>query len=265
MQPTVHVFGGTSDARALCRTLDQAAIAYSLSVASEVGKALAQDVAGQIHVGRMDAGEMQAWFQRQQIGWVIDAAHPYATALRANIQHACQALGIPLLRYQRPSEIDAVSHPLITRVTSLAEACKCAGELGQRILLTTGSKELADYVRLLPGKTLLARVLPTAEVISQCEELGLGVENIIAMKGPFTAQFNQALYQFCQADVVITKESGAEGGYQQKIEPCIALGIPCIVVERPASAKTDYYGEVITSLNELENYVTRWINREHLL
>lgn len=75
-----------------------------------------------------------------------------------------------------PSEIDAVSHPLITRVTSLAEACKCAGELGQRILLTTGSKELADYVRLLPGKTLLARVLPTSEVIGQCEELGLGVE-----------------------------------------------------------------------------------------
>ncbi len=64
--------------------------------------------------------------------------------------------------------------------------------------------------------------------------------------------------------MVITKESGAEGGYQQKIEPCIALGIPCIVVERPASANTDYYGEVITSLNELENYVTRWINREHL-
>lgn len=102
MQPTVHVFGGTSDARALCRTLDQAAIAYSLSVASEVGKALAQDVAGQIHVGRMDAGEMQAWFQRQPPDrMVIDAAHPYATALRANIQYA-QALGIPLLRYQRP-------------------------------------------------------------------------------------------------------------------------------------------------------------------
>lgn len=39
----VLVVGGTSDARALCRQLDAANVAYTLSVATPAGKALAGD------------------------------------------------------------------------------------------------------------------------------------------------------------------------------------------------------------------------------
>lgn len=40
----VLVVGGTSDARALCRQLDAANVAYTLSVATPAGKALAGDI-----------------------------------------------------------------------------------------------------------------------------------------------------------------------------------------------------------------------------
>ncbi|PQQ27761.1 cobalt-precorrin-6A reductase [Photorhabdus hindustanensis] len=256
--PAIHVFGGTSDARLLCQALDAAGARYRLSVATDAGRQLAGDIRGDVVVGRMDAEAMVDYFDRHKVRWVIDASHPYADALSRNVMTACRRLSLRLTRYQRPSEIDLLSHPLLHKVNSIEAACDVARTLGQRILLTTGSKQLELYQRLLPGKTLLVRVLPTAEVLIQCEALGLGVDHIIALRGPFTAEFNHAVYEFCHPDVVITKESGAEGGYQQKVAPCLALNIPCIVVCRPTRTLQGDDGEQISSLDEFVQHLAGW-------
>lgn len=52
--------GGTSDARALCRQLDAANVAYTLSVATPAGKAMAGDIKGQVRCGRLEYGQMVA-------------------------------------------------------------------------------------------------------------------------------------------------------------------------------------------------------------
>ncbi|KAA1176957.1 cobalt-precorrin-6A reductase [Photorhabdus heterorhabditis] len=256
--PAVHVFGGTSDARLLCRALDAAGVRYRLSVATDAGRQLAGEIRGDVVVGRMDTEAMMHYFDQHKVRWVIDASHPYAEALSQNVITACRRLSLKLTRYQRPSEIDLLNHPLLHKADSVEAACDIARTLGQRILLTTGSKQLALYQRLLPEKTLLVRVLPTAEVLVQCEALGLGVDHIIALRGPFTAEFNHALYEFCHPDVVITKESGAEGGYQQKVAPCLALNIPCIVVCRPASSLQHDEGERVSSLDEFVQHLIHW-------
>jgi precorrin-6A/cobalt-precorrin-6A reductase len=248
----IHLFGGTSDARALCAVLDELQLEYSVSVATDTGRELAGDIGGQIHVGRMDEQAMTRWFAAGKVREVIDAAHPYATALRANIQAACQTLGIRLLRFERPSELECIRHPLLTVVDDTDAACVAARQLGKRVLLTTGSKDLAHYRQALFDKHLITRVLPTAAVLRECEALGLGVEQIIAMKGPFDAELNRAIYRACQADLVITKESGAEGGYQDKVRPCIELGIPCIVIRRPATPHTHRSGVVIHTPDALK-------------
>lgn len=255
-QAAIHVFGGTQDARQICQRLEQAGLPYSLSVATATGEAMASSLVGDIQVGRMDAPAMARWLAGRGVRCVIDAAHPYASALRHNIRLACRQLAIPLVRYSRPSELESIRHPLIHVVNSLEEVCRQVHALGPRVLLTTGSKELARYRALLPEKTLLVRVLPTAEVLLQCAELGLGVAQIFAMKGPFSAEMNRALYRFCSCDVVITKESGAEGGYLEKAEPCIELGIPCLVIRRPESCGQSDYGEVVASATDLAAYLT---------
>ncbi|QHB33146.1 cobalt-precorrin-6A reductase [Yersinia canariae] len=256
--PPIHVFGGTSDARLICQLLDGAGEHYSLSVATDAGKQLAGDIGGEILVGRMDAAAMTDFLIKRQVLWVIDASHPYADLLSDNVAAACRQSNVPLIRYQRPSEIEVLNHPLLYKVGGVAAACAAAQRLGPRVLLTTGSKQLAEYQQGLIGKTLLARVLPTAEVLSQCEALGLGVDQIIALRGPFSAQFNQALYEFCQPDVVITKESGAQGGYQEKVAPCLALNIPCIVVRRPAAVELGSIGQQVTSLDEFTRHLMHW-------
>ncbi|WP_259267255.1 cobalt-precorrin-6A reductase [Buttiauxella sp. BIGb0471] len=253
----VLVFGGTSDARFICQILDEHRILYTLSVATAVGEALAGKIGGQIRIGRIDSAEIADFLVSHAVRWVIDASHPYAELLSRNITQACEIAGVTLSRYQRRSELHDLEHPLLHKVANLQAACTVAQKFGPRVLLTTGSKELAAYQQGLPGKTLLARVLPTSEVMAECEALGLGVDNIIALRGPFSAEFNAATYDFCSPDVVITKESGAEGGYLDKVNPALVRGIPCVVVTRPQPLVSG--PELLESREDVSRRVTRWL------
>lgn len=253
----VLVIGGTSDARALCRQLDDAGVAYTLSVATPTGQQLAGDIAGAVRCGRMEYEQMTAWLREQCTRWVIDASHPYAEIVSRNLVHACRETGVLLSRYQRPEQFVGEDHPLLYCVQSVEEACRIAAGLGERILLTTGSKDLAAWRAGLPEKTLLARVLPVADVLRQCAELGFGVGEIFALCGPFSAEFNAAFYRQCRADVVITKASGAEGGFLEKVQPCLDAGIPCVVITRPAPLVRG--DELLESQAAFSQRLSRWL------
>ncbi|ALR77193.1 cobalt-precorrin-6A reductase [[Enterobacter] lignolyticus] len=253
----VLVIGGTSDARALCQQLDAAGVAYTLSVATPTGERLAGDIKGQVRCGRMEQQQMVAWLTENATRWVIDASHPYAEVVSRNIMLACKAAGVALSRYQRPEQLSGLTHPLLYSVPGIEEACDIARRFGERVLLTTGSKDLARWRAGLPEKTLLARVLPVPDVIEQCAGLGFGVAEIFAMCGPFSAEFNAAFYRQCRADVVITKASGAEGGYQEKVQPCLDAGIPCIVISRPAPLVTG--DELLESQAAFKQRLSRWL------
>jgi precorrin-6A/cobalt-precorrin-6A reductase len=250
---SVHILGGTSDALTLCRTLTRRGVPYSLSVATATGAALAGDMGGKLQVGRMDTAAMADWLHTA--GWVIDASHPYAELASHNLASVCATLGLPLTRYERPSDIAAISHPLLLPVDTVEQACQTAFPLGERIMLTTGSKQLADYVRLLPGKTLIARVLPLAEILAECAKLGLGVNQVIAMTGPFSHELNLALYRHFRPQVMITKESGREGGYTEKVRPCLEMNIPCVVIRRPVM----HWDDVIATPEAFERRLDQWL------
>jgi len=250
----IHVFGGTSDAVQLCQKLEGLGLTYSLSVATDAGEETARELTGRIYVGRLDSEEMQSFFTNEQIALVIDATHPFAAEVSKNIIKATQAIRLPLIRYERPTQIDLLEHPLLIKVADVEEACQVAKNYGEKVFLTTGSKELPKYKQLLAEKTLIARVLPTVSVIQSCVELGLGLGEIVAMKGPFTQQMNEALYQFYQPHVVITKESGSEGGYAEKVLPCLALGIACIVISRPKQVYQHFVSNLEALASELKTF-----------
>lgn len=252
----VLVVGGTSDARAICQLLDAANVQYTVSVATPTGEALAGDIQGQVRCGRLEKSEMVAWLREHDTRWVIDASHPYAEAVSRNVLDACTEAGVLLSRYQRPDQRDELTHPLLHYVASIDEACERIQPLGQRVLLTTGSKDLALWRAGLPEKTLLARVLPVPNVVQQCADLGFGVGEIFAICAPFSAEFNAAFYRHCRADVVVTKASGAEGGYQEKVQPCLDAGIPCVVITRPMPLVGG--DELLDSLPAFAERLARW-------
>ena len=117
-------------------------------------------------------------------------------------------------------------------VQSIKAACEQALNYSGKIYLTTGSKTLADILEYLPKERIVARVLPTVEVLKVVEKLEISTGNVEALKGPFSKELNRELLIHNQAGVMITKESGHAGGFFEKTEACRELNIPCIVIQR---------------------------------
>ncbi|WII35987.1 precorrin-6A reductase [Paenibacillus thiaminolyticus] len=242
----ILIFGGTSDSLDICDWLHVRGHEYIVSVATEYGEQLAKRHAGQVICQRLDEAGMCRVMREKAVSLIIDATHPFAVEVSANAMNAAGSMNIPYVRYERSSgEADHLH-----LVCDIDEACRAAAALGDRIFLMTGSKNLPEYVAKLPGKHVIARVLPVADVIAACEQLGLLADQIIAMKGPFSQALNTELFRQTGAEVMITKESGPKGGFAEKIAACQDLGIPCVVIRRPPLQ----YPNVITDICELAQY-----------
>lgn len=240
----ILVLGGTSDSLKICEALNVLEMDYIVSVTTDYGKQLSLKVTEHILEGRMNEQQMQAFMKAKGIHLIIDATHPYAIEVSKNGMISAQALNIPYVRYERPSLLEEVEDENLHVVKDTAEACALAAQIGQNIFLGTGSKTLGEFVKALPDKNIIARVLPTSEVIEECEALGLNPDHIIGMKGPFSEEMNALLYKEYHIDCMITKESGHEGGFLEKIRPCKSLGIRTIVIKRAGLAYPCVYHEI---------------------
>lgn len=85
---------------------------------------------------------MVDWLAEDRFRCVIDASHPYAEVVSRNILTACETVGVLLSHYQRPEQLSELTHPLLYSVPGTEEACDIERRLGERVLLTTRSKDL---------------------------------------------------------------------------------------------------------------------------
>lgn len=245
----ILILGGTSDSLRIAEKLKKAGIDFYLSVVSDYGQNLAATVTDNVIKGRLSIEEMIAFIREHQVKQVIDATHPFAVEVSKNAISASETAQIAYIRFERPSAIP--SGVILT--DSVESACKKALDYQGKIYLTTGSKTLSQFAELLPKDRLIVRVLPTAEVLTITEKLGLKANQIEAIQGPFSKELNISLLQHNHAGVMITKESGQAGGFLEKIEACKELKIPCIVIERE---KIDYPKQFST-VEQLIIYVQR--------
>ncbi len=111
-----------------------------------------------------------------------------------------------------------------------------SSEAAQRpnILITTGSKELAPYTRIPDfAARCYVRALPTVEALEKCQALGFRRDHLILMQGPFSEEMNVAQLRYAEAGYLVTKASGETGGFPEKCEAALALGVEVICVGRP--------------------------------
>ena len=119
------------------------------------------------------------------------------------------------------------------------------------ILITTGSKELHLYTQIPDYESrCTARVLPTRSVVEACTELGFTGKHLICMQGPFDLEMNLATLRYADADFLVTKASGKNGGYDEKCEAALAMGVHLVVIGRPKEQV-----EPVMSLVQAEIYL----------
>lgn len=230
----LFVLAGTEDGRKLAAEFQKRGHEVLVSTLTEYGAEIAESQGLKTRSGALDENQFKVMLKEQEIKALIDATHPYAENIRSLAQRVCHEEKVPYYRWERPKGKYS-SDPLIYLERDIESAARCACHLGKRIFLSTGSKNLKqwmDYVGLKECEVFV-RVLPTVQVLKQCEEVGLKPYQIIAAQGPFTRKFNEALWEQLKIDVVVTKESGQIGGTEEKVQACLDLKIPVIILERP--------------------------------
>lgn len=249
------VFSGTSDGNALASELARQGMNVVISAATEYGGEVAHAANPNIMVwaGRQGMEARRQALSNSRAKVLIDATHPYATVISEQLMSLSRELGIPYLRFERPSTLQASNAELCDTMEAAAER---ALTVGSRIFLATGSKDLAAFLQA-PGAEKAqwyARVTPDPEFIQRAVDLGLPRSHICAMQGPFSEAFNTTLWRDWQIDCVVTKDSGEVGGFNAKAKAAKALGIPLVVVRRPQLA----YSLAVSAHEDVFKQLAEW-------
>lgn len=226
------VFAGTAEGRELVEFLAGQQVELFVCVATEYGgKLLPQGKGITISTHRMNEQEMEDLFAREGFDLVVDATHPYASVVTQYIKEACDAQGVEYLRLARGGDClpeDGVY------VSDVAQAVEYLNAREGNVLLTTGSKDLKAFSAIRDFENrVYARVLPMEDSLALCRQAGLKCAHILAVQGPFSQEMNQAMLNFVRAKYLVTKDSGAKGGFDEKIEAARALGVTSIIIGRP--------------------------------
>jgi len=231
---SVWVFSGTGDGNALAAELARGGHRVIVSTASEYGRELVAENFPRLLVrsGRMGVEARRRELRQSAATAIVDATHPFAKEISSQLIRLGSELEIPYVRYERPAAASA--HPAIYCRDMEAAAAE-AIEKGTRIFLATGTKDLPVFLKNMRAaeRDWFVRAAPDPASIERALSLGVSRARLCAMQGPFSKEFNEALWRSWEIDCVVTKDSGEAGGFQAKAEAARALGIPLIVVERP--------------------------------
>ena len=230
----ILLFGGTTEGRELAPALAEAGHKVSVSVATPLGAEMLPERPGlSVLTGTLGEDEIRDLVKGYDL--CVDATHPYARQVSRNIRSACEYENVPLERIVRKASDEA---ELEGRCRLFDTAAGAAGWLsGQEgpILLTTGTRDLACYASIDPER-LDVRILPCHESLEACERAKIPHRNIIAMQGPFGSRMNAAILEQYHIRYLVTKESGDEGGFRDKLEAAGETETQVCLIRRPCES-----------------------------
>jgi cobalt-precorrin 5A hydrolase len=227
----VLLFGGTTEGKNLTEFLEEKKIPTLVCTATPYGaQVLPQDMKYvRVLSGRLDGPQMKKLFTALHSRTVVDATHPYAVEVSANIAEAAKVTGVRLIRVTREET------PVITGAAyfdSVRDAAEFLERTVGNILLTTGSKDLPVFAGKIRGKErLYARVLPHSAEAAR--KAGIPEEHILTGDGPFAMEENVKHIEETHARFLVTKDSGKAGGLPEKVRAAESTGCALLVIRRP--------------------------------
>lgn len=251
----VFIFAGTTEGRRLAEILSEKGVLCAVSVATEYGANLLPDSKNvTVFQGRLNSDEMSRLFVQDDYDFIVDATHPFATEVSKEIKKACSLTQKKYLRLARKTE-RGVGDEKISYFENLSSATDWLENQEGKIFVSTGSKELQKISEKISDKSrMVVRVLPTVESLEICKKSGILQKEIIAMQGPFSEKMNEIQFSETGSKILLTKESGKNGGYFEKIEAAQKLGMKIAVIKNPENKNGSAIGmggEILGSVEEM--------------
>lgn len=232
----ILLLGGTSEAATIAAALAAAGVRVLVSTATELASSVGVSPLVAVRTGALDDEGLGALIAETRARAVVDATHPYASAVTQNAQRAAARACVPYLRYLRPAALEGEAG--IVAAADHAQAAASAFLPGRPVLLTIGTRNLMPYLREArrTGVPVVARVLPSPESLRACAAAGLSAGQIVAGQGPFSVEQNVDVIRRHGIGVLVTKDGGAAGGVPEKLEAARREGCEIVVVARPEEA-----------------------------
>lgn len=183
---------------------------------------------GEVRTGGFGGADGLARYLRDEsVTHVINATHPFAAQISANAVAAAEATGVPLLRLLRPAWTARRDDRWVA-ARHAAEAAELCRREGGRIFLTLGSGELDAFSEIRNAHFLV-------RMVDAPQQVPLSDYRVITARGPFSLQDELRLLAEHHIGLVVAKNSGGEATYA-KIEAARRMGLPVVMIERPAIA-----------------------------
>ncbi|MCR4922083.1 MAG: cobalt-precorrin-5B (C(1))-methyltransferase CbiD [Bacteroidaceae bacterium] len=224
----ILIFGGTTEGRLAVEVCEQAGKPYYYSTKGD-----SQKVAMEWGIrlcGAMTASDIAAFCQANGIRCIVDAAHPFAEALH----HAIAETKFPVVRIARKRE-EALGD--VTYCKDYADAmAQLEATRPQCLLALTGVNSISKMRDYWRSHRTVFRILSRRESLDIAAAAGFPHEGLIFYKeeeGLPGMEEEMEVMRRVGCDAVITKQSGAQGGFGTKVAAARQLGLKVFVIEAP--------------------------------
>jgi len=250
----ILLLGGTSETPVLAVRLAEAGYHVLVSRATDVPLEPGTHPNIECRSGPLDGRALAELLDRRAIRAIIVATHPYALAIRTTANRIAADKGIPCVSYVRPPVV-CPDFPGVQLAVDHAAAAVAAFARASPVLLTTGSRNLGPYAEQAArtGVPLVVRILDHTQSWEACRLAGIPPQQIILGRGPFSIDSNRQHIRTFGIGVLVTKDSGVEGGTREKLDAAHAEGCDVIVVARPAIGGECPFSDIESLLTGLAN------------
>ncbi len=221
----ILVFGGTTEGRHAVHTLEQGDKEYFYSTKGNTQQV--RCIHGHHICGDMNRDEMIGFCHNHGIKAIVDAAHPFASRLRATINESAQTAGIPVVRYER-------TYPEYKKniiwCSDYNDATDKLSEHGiTNLLALTGVQTIGKLRDFWKRRHTVFRILNREESLQKAAEQGFPTEQLAFYENESTEHLIERLHP----EAILTKESGESGGFEEKLRSAEKHGIKIFVIKRP--------------------------------
>nr|5C4R_A Chain A, Precorrin-6A reductase [Rhodobacter capsulatus SB 1003] len=224
------VLGGTTEASRLAKQDADQGFEAVFSYAGRTGAPVAQPLPTRIG-GFGGVAGLVDYLTREGVSHVIDATHPFAAQMSANAVAACAQTGVALCAFER-APWTAQAGDRWTHVPDLAAAVAALPQAPARVFLAIGKQHLRDF-SAAPQHHYLLRLVDPPE-----GPLPVPDARAVIARGPFTVQGDTELLRSETITHVVAKNAGGAGA-EAKLIAARSLGLPVILIDRPAVPARD--------------------------
>lgn len=248
----ILILGGTHEGKTISDALKTLGLKHQLSVATSLGVKEYCDETTECIVARFTVEDLCEHIRVSNVELIVDATHPNALEIKKVAKAACTNMEIEYLRFSR-------SHIVVNagdnnRIQTFESISELIGELKRNTIpsdrfLITGIKHIGDFYDVFDKEQCYFRAMPSTYSMTLCEEYGVPLDHIIAIKAPCPIEVNLALIMSFGITHFIFKNSGEGSAVLSNLEAVRKSKIKGFVLSAMVSESEDGVSDINMLIN----------------